>query len=245
MIRLTRPARPARLTPETQAQLTATFIGSKAAVWNKVYIRLPLYNAARGKCAYCETPLGIGSPMEVDHFEPKGRAPAKVMDWYNMVPSCSACNGTKYNHDVLAEPIINPFDVDPGAHLEFKVCRLRGTTDLGRMSIDVLDLNERLKWAARSKVHMAIDEKVAQLLADLRDSPRPPTPALERGFTKLARAILQQAGPDTEYAALVATFLAHDPEWAEVKVLLARAELWTPQLETLAQTAAGLALPGR
>ena len=39
--------------------------------------------------------------------------PDEVVDWDNLLPSCKRCNTTKGTHDVVTEPIINPFDIDP------------------------------------------------------------------------------------------------------------------------------------
>jgi len=59
------------------------------------------------KCAYCETPLGVSSEMDINHFRPKGGAMNLdgtldrehycwlVYTWENIYPSCPICNRNK------------------------------------------------------------------------------------------------------------------------------------------------------
>lgn len=64
-------------------------------------VKLRLEELFRGKCAYCETSYAANSPVDVEHFRPKG-APAEdpshpgywwlAMEWTNLLPSCIDCN---------------------------------------------------------------------------------------------------------------------------------------------------------
>ena len=73
------------------------------------------------KCAYCEGRLDLKSDyMEVEHFRDKKDYPNDVLIWENLLPSCKHCNGNKSSHDVVSEPIINPFVDVPREHIFLK-----------------------------------------------------------------------------------------------------------------------------
>jgi hypothetical protein len=50
---------------------------------------------------------------EIDHFYTKEKYPYLALSFYNLIPSCSFCNGAsgKHNKDCLIERIINPYDI--------------------------------------------------------------------------------------------------------------------------------------
>jgi len=61
-----------------------------------------------GKCAYCETFYGASSPMDVEHFRPKGGVAGEdhpgywwlAASWSNLFPSCPDCNRRRDQHIV-------------------------------------------------------------------------------------------------------------------------------------------------
>lgn len=72
-------------------------------------IKNDLKNLGNGKCAYCETSIGTGSSVTVDHFRPKGGAVGLnneyapdhyfwlAYEWDNLIPSCQRCSMSKKN----------------------------------------------------------------------------------------------------------------------------------------------------
>jgi hypothetical protein len=60
---------------------------------------------------------------ELDHFYPKSRVPYLAVSLFNLVPSCSTCNGGngKHTSDIYAERLVNPFTLKNANGLEFKL----------------------------------------------------------------------------------------------------------------------------
>lgn len=120
--------------------------------WQQVIrpVRAALEKLFDGKCAYCETRIGVSGPMDVDHFRPKAGATDLsgaasldhygwlILDWDNHYSSCPACNRAKralFPVDGLRAPPITSLDLiiaserpllldpcrdDPEQHLEFR-----------------------------------------------------------------------------------------------------------------------------
>lgn len=67
-------------------------------------VKQALEELFRGKCAYCETFYGPATPVDIEHYRPKGAikgdhgSPIRpgyhwlASDWDNLLPSCSECN---------------------------------------------------------------------------------------------------------------------------------------------------------
>lgn len=243
MIRLFRPNKPTYLSTAIQEQLLATYQSSGAAVWNKEYIRQPLLQASHNKCAYCETEFIAGQPMEIDHFNPKQVAPDKAMDWENFLPSCRRCNGTKSAHNVLVEPIINPFINDPREHLSLKFGRLKYITPLGSTTIDVLDLNDRDLALARGVVTIEVHEEIDNLLEDLNKLDITIDPKKQRSIIRKATSILRAGTSKKPYTATVATILEYDQDWQKAKRVLIDLGFWTSLMTDLEDEVRLYALP--
>ncbi|AEW01133.1 hypothetical protein A4D02_14320 [Niastella koreensis] len=70
-------------------------------------------------CAYCNRNYIYylsgqdAAPIkpEIDHFYPKGKYPYLAISFYNLIPSCSTCNGieAKGQLDPIEEGLINPY----------------------------------------------------------------------------------------------------------------------------------------
>jgi len=162
MIKLKREQKPEYLSDEKVHELTNEFKSSKKTVWNNDFIKVPLLNSSYGKCAYCECPLTTESNyMEVEHFEDKNNNPEKVVSWKNLLPSCKKCNGSKGTHDVVSEPIINPFEDEPREHLSMRLYRLQGKTSKGITSIEVTDLNNSSRLVF---IRFEIGEKISEMV---------------------------------------------------------------------------------
>jgi uncharacterized protein (TIGR02646 family) len=81
--------------------------------YNTDFVRKTLSEIYHYKCAYCESPPGPTSTIQVDHFRPKGGLKKIVStmhvgyywlayEWTNLLPTCSTCNRAKSNSFPLA-----------------------------------------------------------------------------------------------------------------------------------------------
>lgn len=180
--------------------------------------------------------------MEIDHFEAKRQSPDKAIEWSNFLPSCRRCNGTKSDHDVVAEPILNPFDQEPQNHLKLKYVRLQPLTDLGRMTLDVLDLNDPGLTRERSRIVVGLDQQIEDVLDLMANLQTPLLTQVQNQLRRKVRAILKAAQPDEAYAAIVASFIRHDRDWQRVQAQMVGYQIWTPDLTKLERIAFSHAL---
>src|SRR5579862_5891024 len=74
-----------------------------------------LQRLTHGKCAFCESLLGVTSYLEVEHYTPKTVDPAHVFAWDNLFPVCRYCNGAKgdidHNGMLLKPDVEDPQDL--------------------------------------------------------------------------------------------------------------------------------------
>lgn len=218
MIKLTRAVKPDYLTDEKVRELTDEFGRSKKSVWNHDKIKVPLLSSSYFKCAYCECPLSTESNyMEVEHFEDKNNNPDKVVVWDNLLPSCKKCNGSKSTHDVVNEPIINPYVDDPKDHLMMRLYRLRGKSEKGEATIEITNLNHSSRLVLS---RFEIGEKLAELITtseerfdiyiskkDIRSKNR---------LIKVVEGLLEECQPSASYAASTATNLLTDSKFINI-----------------------------
>jgi len=244
VIKLERAPVPEYLTECKVTELTAEFKKSGKPVWNQSHIKAPLLYSSHGKCAYCECSLETESNyMEVEHFEDKSNNPDQVVDWENLLPSCKKCNGAKGTHDVMADPIVNPYRDDPKDHLALRLYRLRGITDIGVCTIQVANLNhsERLVFS-----RYKIGEKVSELIETSWERWRSYQAALDtRSKNKLLGVIeglLKECTPQASYAASTATILLTDSSFCGLIENMKAASVWTEDLEDALQKALPIVL---
>ena len=244
MIKLKRATTPIYLTPEKVTELTEKFKSTGKSVWNDDSIKVPLLSSGNGKCAYCECPLTTESNyMEVEHFEDKHGSPDKVVLWENLLPSCKKCNGAKGTHDVLAEPIVNPFVDDPKDHIALRLYRMKGKTMRGKTTIEVTNLNhsDRLVFS-----RFKIGEKVS----DLIDTAWERFEKFQVGrltrtrnlLVNVVEGLLQECQPTAAYSASTATILLTDVRFNELVVVMKGELIWSDTLENLLNQAKDLAL---
>ncbi len=71
-------------------------------------------------CPYCNrtyiqsvSKRGVVRP-QIDHFFPKDKYPYLGVSFYNLIPSCSVCNGTtaKGNRDSYDEKLVSPYEIE-------------------------------------------------------------------------------------------------------------------------------------
>lgn len=235
MIRLERATSPSVLSPDNARRLTAEFIATGKTVWNIPELKEALLSSSHRKCAYCECDLSRESHyMEVEHFADKDRYPTLVVEWKNLLPSCKRCNLAKGTHDVVNEPIVNPYEEDPRLHLEFHLYRFRSSTKAGKNTIDVVDLNNHERVV---QVRFEIGEGIHHALASAADAlEKYQGIASTRNRNKLVgsvKAILLECQPASSYGGTAATVLLKDSIYASLRSEMTRLELWSVELQRL------------
>lgn len=236
MIKLSRLFTPRKLSPTFVKAKTDGYKQTKDSVWNIDWLKESLMELSYGKCAYCECDLSKGSNyMEVEHFEDKHNNEDKVMEWDNLLPSCKHCNGHKSTHDVIAEPIVNPFIDDPREHLYFQHYRYKSKDDKGRTTIDVLELNsgERKMVDMRFEIGNALEDLIDDILNKYGMFRKNQTIRNRNKLTSSVSIMLQQCQPESEYAALCATVLHSSADYGKIKSDLKSDGLWNQEMEKM------------
>lgn len=235
MIRLYRTFTPLYLNPQNTAKLKAEFSSSGKSVWAHKEIKQSLLELSLNKCAYCECKLAEESKyMEVEHFQDKDTYPSKVVDWDNLLPSCKRCNVSKSTHDVMADPIINPFTENPKDHLEFHLYRLRGTTDRGTTSEEVLDLNNFDKvLKKRFDIGNSIQESLKDIVEKLQLYKDDSTVRRRNRLLGYLTGVLSECIPEASYAAISATVLHGEASYSNIVDELKKLTLWNKELQDL------------
>ena len=234
MIKLYRKHTPIKLTPTFVKDKTDQYKQTKEAVWNLDWLKESLLYLSNGKCAYCECLLTKESNyMEVEHFEDKKHNPDKVLEWNNLLPSCKHCNGHKSTHNVLEEPIVNPFIDNPSNHLYFHLYRYKHKDAKGETTISVLDLNdgERRLADTRFEIGNKLQEALDEQLSKLNEYQQTPTVAKRNKLIGAVTNIMRQCLPESQYAALCATVLHSCDEYHSLKVGMQENSLWTQDMD--------------
>lgn len=238
MIKLTKGAKPEYLTEAKIAELTSKFRDKQTSVWNKKPIKAALSKSSNGKCAYCETVVtDPGIYMEVEHFKHKSAFPELVVDWENLLPACKRCNGTKSAKDDL---IINPFNDNPKKELQIDHYLIFGTTELGKNSEDVLDLNEEVLMVKRVSIASMAFKTLIEIEKDFNR-----LASLEARDRKKFKGVLMMTQPSRPYSATVASTIHSKDEYYLIRKRLIDEGLWTNELENLHVTSLEIALPIR
>lgn len=249
MIQLTLPPEPPELAANRQ-RLTAAYAescraGKPKAVWNTAYIRDALLEMTHGKCAYSEVRLqGRGAYWDVEHFKCKDLYPGEVVEWGNLLPACEFCNrSAKGDHDVVAEPIVDPIHDRPSDHLYVRCGRFFSKDEKGRSTIEVLKLNDEVNLlCARFEVCRRCEKSLRECEFWMKRSAAPSDRCAVRN--KLL-ALLRGGLPDREYAATVATCLLCDNGelLREVETQLRIWQLWDEEMERTEEALRQIALP--
>ncbi|WP_072052982.1 HNH endonuclease [Hymenobacter terrenus] len=229
MIRLYRRETPLILTPAFVLAGTNKYKQTGEPVWNIDELKECLHRLSNNKCAYCECNVNEESKyMEVEHFEDKHDNPDKVLEWENLLPSCKKCNGSKSTHDVIAEPIINPFTVDPKIHLKIKNYRFKHKTIIGKTTIDVVNLNDSDRAVAkRYAIGEAMHKNIVMAEERLSSFKDKGTTIWKNKLQTIVRELLNECQPESSYAATCATLLHTDETYLHVKDEMNRLGLWT------------------
>ncbi|TMV82807.1 HNH endonuclease [Thioclava sp. BHET1] len=246
MIKLTKPDKPAYLTSAREIKLLEKFKTDGSAVWKNPNITDPLLAASYRKCAYCECRLQeVDSYMEVEHFKHKDKYYDDVVEWENLLPSCKRCNTKKGIHDVLAEPIVNPFVDNPKDHLRLDMAYLRSKDDVGRATLEVLDLNSMDRLVVpRFMITTEIERNVSRIqdALDLYFADR--SVRRRNRLVSILKDTLRECQPDSEFSATSATFLHRNAQYVDICASLRDVDLWDDELEGLHQASANIRLDG-
>jgi len=78
----------------------------------KEVLREALLPLTHGKCAFCESTLGVTDSPQVEHYVAKTVAPSLAFEWTNLLPACGKCNGAKLDVD-HAGRLLKPDVEDP------------------------------------------------------------------------------------------------------------------------------------
>lgn len=227
MIKLERAEKPKYLTDAKVKELTDKFKNDKSkVVWKALSIGDKLLKSSFHKCAYCECELQVeDSYMQVEHFRDKDTYEDDVVNWNNLLPSCQRCNGKKGTLDVLATPIINPYDDMPKTHLKQQAYRLYGKDTKGKNTVKELYLNDDKRVVFP---RFLASNEINRQLADLANNTQDLT-LLRNGITNL----LQSCQSDRPYSAFVSYALHSNQDYADIKFILESNAIWDTDMNEL------------
>lgn len=237
LIKLQRAIKPSFLTDEKVQELTMKFKTDGTSVWHIDELKENLLVSSYGKCAYCECNLTEESKyMEVEHFEDKKNNPDKVILWENLLPSCKRCNGKKSTHDVITEPIINPYEDIPKEHIKLKNYRFSEIDDSpkGKNSIEVLDLNnyERLIFP-RFEIGNKLQDTILLAKEKLNNYLDTKSVRNKNKIVGVIEEILKECQCNSIYSATTSTILLNDEKFNEIMVKMKEELIWESDLEEL------------
>ena len=242
MIKIKRTDVPEKLTDDVKEELTKIFKeDKKKAVWNKSYIRDGLLAMSDNKCCYCEELIGVGcNEMHVDHYHDKDDYPDEVVEWKNLLPSCSHCNKKKSTHNTYEEPIINPTVDNPKDIYYMKNYRYVSydthPDSLGKVSIGVLGINDTeekvtLRYTIGNKLEEEFD-KLYENASELGDEILRNTRKRNK-IIKGCKNNLLLCTKKARFGASMATVLQENEDYQELRKLLKKYKLWDNELEEL------------
>lgn len=234
MIKLDRISKPVELTAELQVALTDEFKSTGKSVWNIDFIKKSLLAFSNDKCCYCEANINEESKyLEIEHFHHKDTYRDEVLEWENLLPSCKKCNGTKNDHDTKLEPIIDPSKINPKNHLKYWRYRIKGSTDLGKLTVSVLNLNDQDRLVKkRFEIGNAIQMKLEQLneLTDDYISGIQTSTRRKNRIVNGTKDLMREGLPNSIYSATSATIILTDTEYDALKTKLTSLGFWDIEL---------------
>lgn len=243
MIKLERKECPPELMLRKE-ELTEEYKISKKPVWKKRFITAPLLIMSNEKCCFCECKLvEEGKYMQVEHFHHKDDYQDEVLEWTNLLPICLRCNSHKRDHDTYENEIIDPTIRNPQEHLYTSRYRIKGKNELGKLTVEVLDLNDTEEIAVpRFKVASAVLEKmegITQLAENYSDT----SPAIDRArILRKIKSVLKECGPKYPYSAVTSSVIISNHEYDKLKTILISKNLWSDGLQNLEDLAKSVRL---
>jgi len=83
-----------------------------ATAHQKDQLRDALEPVSQGKCAFCESSLGVTAHREIEHYWPKSAYREKAFVWNNLFLACRLCNGAKSDQD-HGGALVKPDEEEP------------------------------------------------------------------------------------------------------------------------------------
>jgi uncharacterized protein (TIGR02646 family) len=226
-------------------ELTEEYKLSKKAVWKKRFITEPLLIMSNEKCCFCECKLvEEGKYMQVEHFHHKDEYEDEVLEWRNLLPICIRCNSHKRDHDTYTNEIIDPTIRNPQEDLYASRYRIKGKSELGKLTVEVLDLNDTEEIGVpRFKVASAVLEKMEGITQLVEDYNNLSSPAIDRArILRKIKSVLKECGPKYPYSAVVSSVILSNHEYDKIKTLLISKNLWSTELQNLEDIANSIRL---
>ena len=183
-------------------------------------IKRDLFSSSFEKCAFCECKPAEGGNIEVEHFKPKSLFPRHTFDWDNFLPACRKCNGFKQDHDTVAEPIVNPYDIDPEAVFFYSDIRIVAANaqcyEIARRTIDVCGLNSARLYKPRAEILIGLHGFSEALEIAIDDYNNADTQRKKNGRIRNIREALERiellARPEERYSGYCKNYLKNcDP----------------------------------
>ncbi|EEQ18398.1 Uncharacterised protein [Yersinia intermedia] len=245
MIKLERNFTPLFFSPQNVSRLTERFKNNGSHVWHHDDVKNSLMEISDKKCAYCEVKLGEKSTYhEVEHFKDKNDYPDDVIEWNNLLPSCRHCNSSKGTHDVVHEPIINPFNDIPAEYFYIKNFRVKGKNGIGTLTIDVLNLNDREHLVKpRCETGTIISEKLEDSVVLFEEYISNPTNQKKRKLIGTVRGILNECQKSAIFSAVSATILHTSEDYLIIRDIMKANNLWDEDMEQLHLMSRSIKLP--
>lgn len=124
-------------------------------------------NGGARRCMYCELDRGT----DIDHFEPRARAPSRTFAWDNWLLACSECNSRKRNlfPPGLLDPTLPGYQPDPHLDLLPTTGAFALKTAEAVASEPVYGLNEHELQRARHRTFV-LYQSVIRHFADAREA---------------------------------------------------------------------------
>lgn len=235
MIKLQRNYTPTILSPSFVKLKTDEFKKNGTNVWNIPELKEALLDIGNGKCCYCECDIKEESKyMEVEHFQDKNTYPDLVLHWENLLPSCKRCNGSKSTHDVIQNPIINPFKDIPQNHINLKLYRFKFKDSKGEMTVDTLNLNHPERAVLkRFEVGEKLQQVIELVLERLTNYLANPIIQRKNKLLNLFEELLNECQPNSIYSSTCATIMHNDDDYKHICVEFKRLNLWSNEFEEL------------
>ncbi len=194
-------------------------------------VRDGLIKSSFGKCAFCECIPSEGGNIEIEHFKPKSKYPEFTFEWVNFLPSCRKCNGSKDSHDTGAEPIINPYDIDPKNVFHFDDIEIKASNtsmkQVAEKTIEVCGLNTVRLWKPRADILVSlrifsrsIEEAIEELVN--ADTERKKTNRVKK-LREAIDTIEMLTDSSEKYSSFCYDFLKRSEAYCKAKKLLKNA----------------------
>ena len=146
------------------------------------------------------------------------------------------CNGKKSTHDTKKQPIINPTLNNPKDHLWLYCYRIKGKDELGKLTIDVLDLNDydrlvKVRFEIGNQIQESLQIQV-DLVINYIDNPNK-TIRTKNKIIKACESIMRQGLPSEAYSATTSCIILNSEEYTELKIKLKEANLWNTDFDKI------------